>query len=766
MENPRDVLISPNGTFSAGFYPVGNNAYAFAIWFSKPNCLLCNCTVVWMANRDHPVNGRDSKLSLLGNGNLILTDAAQFNVWATSTTSLLAVQLQLNDYGNLVLRNSQGTLWQSFDSPTDTILPLQPFTRYTTLISRRGKGNYSSGFYKLFFDDDNVLRLLFDGPEVSSVYWPDPWDVSWESGRSSTYDISRKAMFDSFGNFSSSDDFNFLSADYGSVWIQRRLIIDFDGNLRLYSREGRNSTWVVSWQAMHNPCKIHGLCGKNSVCSYTPSRGRKCSCLQGYEIKNPTDWSYGCEPKFDFSHNATDFSFLLLRDAEFYGYVFGIFSNKTLKECEIECLQRVNCTGFQYKFDNNKGLYDCCPKPTLRNGHHEPSFNGDIYIKLPKSYISNKKNVLFHEIGLDCPENNTFKLERSYSTSKENGTVRFMLWFASVLGGVEIVSIFLVWLFLNRASQENNVAKGYLVGATGFKRLTFDELKEATKNFSEEIGRGGGGTVYKGMLPDDRVVAVKLLNEANQGEAEFLAEVNTIGMLNHMNLIEMWGFCAEKKHRLLVYEYMQNGSLAEKLSSNELDWQKRYDIALGTAKALAYLHDECLEWVLHCDVKPQNILLDSAYQPKVSDFGLSKLLDRGKLYYSSFSKIRGTRGYMAPEWVVNQPITSKVDVYSYGIVVLEMVTGETQAKGMRFLESAGWEKVEYRTVAWVKKKKKGSNSMESWLAEIVDPVLEGNYNEKKMEILVSVALECIQEDKDARPTMSQVVERLLDHKRK
>ncbi|XVF65157.1 hypothetical protein PTKIN_Ptkin09bG0224100 [Pterospermum kingtungense] len=107
VENPRDVLISPNGTFSAGFYLVGNNTYAFAIWFSKPNCLLCNCTVVWMANRDHPVNGRDSKLSLLGNGNLILTDAAQFNVWATSTTSLLAVQLQLNDYGNLVLRNSQ-----------------------------------------------------------------------------------------------------------------------------------------------------------------------------------------------------------------------------------------------------------------------------------------------------------------------------------------------------------------------------------------------------------------------------------------------------------------------------------------------------------------------------------------------------------------------------------------------------------------------------------------------------------------------------------
>ncbi|XP_028106120.1 putative receptor protein kinase ZmPK1, partial [Camellia sinensis] len=141
-------------------------------------------------------------------------------------------------------------------------------------------------------------------------------------------------------------------------------------------------------------------------------------------------------------------------------------------------------------------------------------------------------------------------------------------------------------------------------------------MKRATRGFSEEIGRGGHGVVYKGILPDHRVAAIKWFNKANKGEDEFLTEVSTIGRLNHMNLVEMWGYCAERKHRLLVYEYMEHGSLEKNLYSNKLDYDKRFNIAASIAKGLAYLHEECLEWVPHCDVKPQNILLDTNYQPK------------------------------------------------------------------------------------------------------------------------------------------------------
>lgn len=177
VEKANDVLTSADGTFSAGFHPVGNNAYCFAIWFNKPSCGTNNCTVVWMANRDLPVNGKYSKLSLLKSGNLVLTDAGRVIAWMSNTVSnsKSSSYLELYDTGNLVLHNSDGSrLWQSFDSPTDTLLPLQPLNKNTKLVSSRSKSNYSSGFFTLYFDPDNVLSLVYESPEVSSVYWPDP----------------------------------------------------------------------------------------------------------------------------------------------------------------------------------------------------------------------------------------------------------------------------------------------------------------------------------------------------------------------------------------------------------------------------------------------------------------------------------------------------------------------------------------------------------------------------------------------------------------
>uniref|UniRef100_A0A2N9G7G3 non-specific serine/threonine protein kinase n=1 Tax=Fagus sylvatica TaxID=28930 RepID=A0A2N9G7G3_FAGSY len=595
VDKPSDILVSTNGEYSAGFFPVGDNAFCFAIWFNKS----LNSTVVWMANRDDPVDGKGSKLSLLKDGELILTNSIGITVWSTRTAALTSsdatnLQLQLQNTGNLVLNNSKGVIWQSFDSPIDTLLPQQALTLTSSLISRRSQGDYSSGKYKLFFDNDNVLRLLSQSPTMSSLYWPDPWFHNPEDAGRSMYNTSRHALLDDKGYFKSSDNFQFKATDFGVV-THRRLTLDPDGNLRLYSLQKMNGRWdwVVTWQAFSQPCRIHGICGPNSLCSYDHVTGRKCSCLQGFKLKYHTDWSYGCEPEFNISCNNTDeSSFVQLAHVEYYGsdldFPIGILA--------LELLSR-----------------------KITTKHPDPDL----------------------------------------------------------------------------ASQ------GYVL-TTRFKRFTFDELRKATRGFKEVIGRGASGTVYKGVLLDKRVAAIKRLNEADQGEAEFLAEVNTIGMLNHMYLIEMWGYCVEGKHKLLVYEYMEHGSLAENLSSNALDWKKRFQIAVGTAKGLAYLHEECLEWILHCDIKPQNILLDDDYQPRVADFGLSKLLSRSKIDHLSFSRMRGTRGYMAPEWVYNLPITSKVDVYSYGI---------------------------------------------SWIEDIIDPMMAGKYDKAKMELLVKVALQCVAEDK-------------------
>ncbi|XP_028109787.1 putative receptor protein kinase ZmPK1 [Camellia sinensis] len=763
VEKPDNVLISPNGVFSAGFYSVGINAYCFAIWYREP-LYDGSHTTVWMANRDQPINGRQSKLTLLKNGNLILTDAGQLNVWATNTESISSVQLLLNDTGNLVLLTSEGLiLWQSFQSPTDTLLPYQPLTRNTKLVSSLSQNNYSSGFYKLFFDEENVLSLVYDGLEISSKYWPDPWLKSWEAKRSS-YNSSRIAVFNSSGHFKSTDDFQFIAADSG-IGIQRRLTMDHDGNIRMYSLDEKNKIWNVTWQAKSQPCKIHGICGPNSLCTYVPHEksGRRCSCIPGYKIKNETDQSLGCEPNFNFSCNDSEIGFLHLPHVEFYGYDDSmVCENYTYKWCVNKCLQSCNCYGFQYKINLGSGFYNCYRKTLLLNGHRSPSFEGDMYIKLPNASIRFYKSHV-QGFNSDCSHPLSLQLDRSYKKPKENGTLQFMVWFASAIGGVEIICICLVLYLLYRSRQNSSATtQSYFQVATGFRKFTYDELKKATRNFGEEIGRGSGGVVYKGVLSNRRVAAIKRLNEAKQGEDEFLAEVSTIGRVNHMNLIEVWGYCVDGKHRLLVYEYMERGSLAENLTSNALDWEKRFYIAVGSAKGLAYLHDECLEWVLHCDVKPQNILLDSNYQPKVADFGLSKLLNRGDGHHSGFSRVRGTRGYMAPEWIFNFRITSKVDVYSYGVVVLEMVTGKSPMIGLHTSDNSG-EMEQRGLVKWVREKKNENVSKELWLEEIIDPMMKDRYDASKMEILVEVALQCADEDKDARPTMSQVVERLLHH---
>ncbi|KAM0049577.1 putative non-specific serine/threonine protein kinase [Helianthus debilis subsp. tardiflorus] len=203
VDYKNNFLISPDGVFTAGFYIVGDNAFCFSVWFTKP-LFNGDRTVVWMANSDSLIKGKRSILSLSKTGNLVLLDADQeLPIWTTRTRdSTGSAELKLNNYGNLYLQSKdKQILWQSFGSPTDTLLPNQPLTKDTELVSSRSQTSYSSGFYKMIFDNDNVLRLVYSGPKVTGVYWPNPAVRAWDSGRS-TYGSERTQPLTSLGGSS------------------------------------------------------------------------------------------------------------------------------------------------------------------------------------------------------------------------------------------------------------------------------------------------------------------------------------------------------------------------------------------------------------------------------------------------------------------------------------------------------------------------------------------------------------------------------------
>ncbi|XP_050379449.1 putative receptor protein kinase ZmPK1 [Argentina anserina] len=263
-EEESNFLVSPGGTFSSGFYKVGANASCYSIWFTNT----VDKTVVWMANRDKPISESGSKLTLHGAGNLVLTDAQGSVVWETNTILKEIVELQLLETGNLVLTNQDGTIiWQSFNSPTDTLLPTQPLTKNKTLVSMRSQGTYLSGYYNLKFDDNNILFLIYNGPQLSSVYWPELVSNVFVNGRN-PYNSTRMAILDEAGHFVSSDNMLFYASDYG-VGPKRRLTMDYDGVLRLYSLNESTGLWELSWlPAGVDSCLVQGLCGEYGICTY------------------------------------------------------------------------------------------------------------------------------------------------------------------------------------------------------------------------------------------------------------------------------------------------------------------------------------------------------------------------------------------------------------------------------------------------------------------------------------------------------------------
>ncbi|KAI3927473.1 hypothetical protein MKW92_021196 [Papaver armeniacum] len=489
----------------------------------------------------------------------------------------------------------------------------------------------------------------------------------------------------------------------------------------MYSSVGGSGNSIERWAAVVDQCLVYGWCGNMGVCSYNDT-GPVCGCAsRNFELEDPNDSRKGCKRKSDITNCSTSLIMMELDNTMYLTYQPELSSQlfyAGTAGCNSNCLKDTTC---------------------IVSGYYSPTFPSISYVKICGSEDPN-------------PPPSALTATLSSKPFQVRG------WVVAVVVLVTLVAVVLLegglWIWCCRNIPKfNSLSAQYalLEYASGAPvQFSFSDLHSSTKGFKEKLGSGGFGTVYKGVLANRSVVAVKQLEGIGQGEKQFRMEVATISSTHHLNLVRLVGFCSEGHHRLLVYEFMKNGSLdgflfaADRNSGKLLKWETRFNIALGTAKGLTYLHEECRDCIVHCDIKPENILLDDHYNAKVSDFGLSKLINP-KDHRQTLTSVRGTRGYLAPEWVANLPITSKSDVYSYGMVLLEIVSGR---RNFDVSEETGWKKFSI----WAYDEFEKGN-----IFSIVDKRLSENELDMDQVLrAIQVSFWCIQEQPSQRPKMGKV----------
>ncbi|KAK9156041.1 hypothetical protein Sjap_003521 [Stephania japonica] len=745
------TLVSKGGKFELGFFTPGNSQkYYIGIWFKQVASVQKKKTIVWVANRNKPISTTDlssSEFKLLEDGQLVLFFMRAMNnyssevpIWSANSTTLKRVldssfKVVLHDNGNLVVLSlSNGSImWQSFDHPTNSFLPGAKvgYNNVTNtsqiLTSWRNSEDPSEGFYSVKVEPDGSISFIWN--RLQKFYNSGVWNGHYlsnfpemQSGLQFSYDYRTYAN-GSYFIYSVSDETPPL-----------HIFIDVSGQLKTAIWQSNTQDWILVWTKPMPLCQVYGICGALSICNDSNIGPSICQCLPGFEKHNPKDWdlldySSGCVrntslwcgdkddfqvmPNTDLSQIITSANVLVVDDA---------------KKCKSTCLQNCSCNAYAYTTGgNNKNIRCLLWYGSIVNLKQVVGDTGvDLYIRLAAS------------------EDHLLGSRKKFSTIAIVGAVLSGL---TIFGGIALV-------FLHRHSKRRSSETQKYAFLTAFR---FKDLKIATKNFSDELGSGGFGSVFKGMLPDSTAIAVKKLEGVTQEEKQFRREVSTIGLIHHVNLVRLRGFCSEGAKRMLVYDFMPNGSLEKHLfrqnNSKILNWPQRYQIALGTARGLAYLHDECRDCIIHCDIKPENILLDADFSPKIADFGLAKLLGREFSRVLTFA--RGTVGYLAPEWTTGVSITSKVDVYSYGMMLFELISGRTNLKQVN--DGRVW-----FFPTWAAKKVLSEGQS---VLSILDDNLDGVASIEELDRAFKVASWCIQEDETQRPSMGRVVqilEGLLD----
>ncbi|KAK1631308.1 hypothetical protein QYE76_005623 [Lolium multiflorum] len=784
--NGGAFLESANGAFRAALHNPGKQQDSFylAVLHAPTG------TPVWSANRDAPT-GSSGRVQLTARG-LAVTDADGATVLWSATPRAPVTALRLRDDGNLQLLDAKNaTLWQSFDEATDALLPGQQLRAGAYLTSARSPNDLGQGDYRLAVSTSDVALTW-----LGSTYWR----LSNDGRSFKDRNVAAASMsFNASGLFLRAADGALVFRVILAPAEFRVLKLDSDGRLRITSYALLNSSAPLGGDFvapggdcdLPRPCASLGLCaeaGNSSSCTCPPlfaaSATGACTPGDGSALASPASCGSASTPA----------SYLpLMAKIAYFATRFDDPTRTRINSTACRALCTANCTCLGYFHDDSAMTCYVLGGRQLGSLHSTTRATSPLgYIKVfnrpPRASNDEHKDAsMKRALPIILPSIAVFlllalvagylvrrrwKAGKNGKKGKAKNSVRNQL---NHLGHQNPRS---------RDSRDDEDPDDDDIVIPGMPaRFSYAEIASMTSSFETKIGSGGFGSVYKGELPGgEGLVAVKKLEAVGvQAKREFCTEIAVIGNIRHVNLVRLRGFCAEGSRRLLVYEYMNRSSLDRSLfggTGPALEWGERMEVALGAARGLAYLHTGCDQKIVHCDVKPENILLAHGGQVKVSDFGLAKLMSPE--HSAIFTTMRGTRGYLAPEWLSNAAISDRADVYSLGMVLLELVrgrknrgeqggavvgdgsgdhsafpspSGDSSAMTSSTLSGGGTGAGgdEYFPMVALELHEQGR------YLDLVDPRVEGRVSEAEAARVVRLALCCLHEDPAQRPSMAAVV---------
>ncbi|XP_058073054.1 receptor-like serine/threonine-protein kinase SD1-8 isoform X2 [Magnolia sinica] len=762
-----NTLISAGEVFELGFFTPGKSKNRYVgIWYKKVK----NRTVVWVANRKNPVLHSSGVLTINStNGNLMISDKNGSNFMVTNDSATNQTTAQLLDSGNLILIEGNSTnhegrvIWQSFDYPTDTYLPGMKLgvnrtsRRKWLLTSWTSEDDPAPGNFTNGIDSDGLAQLFtWRGRQK---YWT---SGTWNGEIFSLLPEMRTYPIFNYSYVSNEDGTYFIYSLYDKTTISIS-VIDVSGQMKQMTWLESSLSWYPFWSQPGVACDFYAACGAYGICDGSTSL---CKCLPGFEPYSGRDWHAGdksnrCMRRIQLKCGNED-GFSRLNGMIFSAHARVLKnSSLSLEECESECRRNCSCIAYASAHDNRTGcsFWD----GELMNLRKISVNVPDLYVRLAAS-------------ELDPPTDSRQQATRNGKKKRQQVIIAVtitisILLFGSVTcyfcrrnlkpkGNQERSQEVLLHELRNNGSDDRESINANMLREGRRKGLelplfSFATVVAATDNFSptNKLGQGGFGPVYKGMLHEGPEIAVKRLSRSSgQGLEEFKNEIILIAKLQHMNLVRILGCCIEGEEKILLYEYMPNKSLDSFLfdptKGKLLDWGKRVHIINGIAQGLLYLHKYSRLRVIHRDLKASNILLDGEMNPKISDFGMARIFGRNESEANT-NRVVGTYGYMSPEYAMEGLFSEKSDVFSFGVLLLEIVSGKKNTSfyhSDRSLNLLGY--------AW-----------ELWkdgrVSELMDPML-GDPTSSCCDILrfIQMGLLCVQESAKDRPTMSDVVSML------